>query len=375
MARRERLTEEYVAGLRPEAKPYTVTDEATRGLRVHVSIKGRRTYQVCRGGTTLVLGRHPALKLKTARELAGAPTTVVKQERQPVELRTVSALIDRYLATGGAHLKPSGRRGPGIRTFLGDHLLARPVSALTHEALFARQEALEEYFKGSTVRTYRKSTSIFCNWLREEAELIRKNPCKKLPTIPVDEAFTCLDEPDIFLLERACLRKGVAADTGCVVMMCLNLGLRRGEACALEWSDINWAKRSVHIRAATTKTRKPRDLTLPRKLVEYITARRDRLADKRPFRGGADWDRWNKLRKSAKLSTHVTLHGLRHTFASKLLRLGANLVQIRDAMGHSSLRETERNLHRLKADNAHVADLIDRGPVSPLSPMMKLPDD
>ena len=62
MAGRIRLTEEAIDKLKPEAKPYTVGD-VTRGLRVHVAVSGKRTFQLSRNGTTLTLGECGHLKL------------------------------------------------------------------------------------------------------------------------------------------------------------------------------------------------------------------------------------------------------------------------------------------------------------------------
>jgi integrase/recombinase XerD len=40
-------------------------------------------------------------------------------------------------------------------------------------------------------------------------------------------------------------------------------------------------------------------------------------------------------------------HGLRHTMAHELAKEGVSLVEIRDALGHSSLAVTDRYLRRL----------------------------
>lgn len=52
-------------------------------------------------------------------------------------------------------------------------------------------------------------------------------------------------------------------------------------------------------------------------------------------------NRINKEIKKAQFNKHVTVHGLRHTFACLCLSRGLSLDQTRDLMGHSSVKVTE----------------------------------
>ncbi|MBN1271607.1 MAG: tyrosine-type recombinase/integrase [Candidatus Aminicenantes bacterium] len=44
----------------------------------------------------------------------------------------------------------------------------------------------------------------------------------------------------------------------------------------------------------------------------------------------------------------LTLHDIRHTFASRLVRAGVDLITVKDLLGHYSVKTTERYIHSNK---------------------------
>jgi integrase len=79
-----------------------------------------------------------------------------------------------------------------------------------------------------------------------------------------------------------------------------------------------------------------------------------------------DWFRkqiWAKALTKANLGFHVTPHDLRHAHASWLLAGGADLVVVKDRLGHGTIRTTERYLLPTKHDAALAAlAVVRRGP-------------
>lgn len=57
----------------------------------------------------------------------------------------------------------------------------------------------------------------------------------------------------------------------------------------------------------------------------------------------------------------VSLHTLRHTFASLLLQEGCDLVSIQELLGHADLSSTAIYLHM---DASHLQSAVERHPVS-----------
>ncbi|WP_433361032.1 tyrosine-type recombinase/integrase [Dactylosporangium sp. CA-152071] len=63
-----------------------------------------------------------------------------------------------------------------------------------------------------------------------------------------------------------------------------------------------------------------------------------------------DWFRkgpWKRALKAANLDFHVTPHGMRHAHASWLLAGGADLVVVKNRLGHGTISTTELYLHAL----------------------------
>ncbi len=132
----------------------------------------------------------------------------------------------------------------------------------------------------------------------------------------------------------------------------LRCGLRVSEVVALQRQQIDWDQQALLI--AQGKGRKDRRVYLSPEAAENLRA----CLALRPKGVPGDAVFWNRKRPLARLAVkavqkkmqryaeaagvEASCHTLRHTFASNLLEQGAELVVIKDLLGHASVKASER---------------------------------
>jgi integrase/recombinase XerC len=148
----------------------------------------------------------------------------------------------------------------------------------------------------------------------------------------------------------------------CLFELIYGSGLRISEALAVRWGDVDTARQShgAFIRVLG-KGGKVREVPLSKESVAgfqklHALRQTDGLdcGDTTPVflnrKGGAlnprQVRRWLKeILIATGLDHHVTVHGLRHSFATHLLDSGADLRVIQELLGHSSINTTQRYTH------------------------------
>lgn len=145
-------------------------------------------------------------------------------------------------------------------------------------------------------------------------------------------------------------------------------GLRSCEARSLKISDVDFDRMMIHIRA--TKYNKDRYVPLSRiialGLKKYFLAYNPQ---KYLFNGkqlgsqlsprGAQWAMREALKRSG-ISKNVTLHTLRHSYATHLLEMGLDIDSVRKLLGHQHLSTTLIYLHVARVKSADVFSPLDK---------------
>lgn len=169
-------------------------------------------------------------------------------------------------------------------------------------------------------------------------------------------------------LHRGTIGKPLYGVTAKVIIFLLHTGLRMGELTGLLWEDVDMENRFIHIKhnvptstgVLTTPKRKSSIRTVPLDDVAFEIIK-DLSADKKGkhvfhARNGSMISRNDASRtlktmlERAEIDKKPTLHDLRHTYASELIRNGVDMKTVSVVLGHSDI-STTMNIYVHKSDD------------------------
>lgn len=176
------------------------------------------------------------------------------------------------------------------------------------------------------------------------------------------------------------------------ISLALATGMRIGEVCALQWGCIDLSEGLIHVKqtlqriytkengigkskvivTAPKSFRSNRYIPLPEKYLPILkkhqagpfayllTGKEDKFIEPRTLR-----EYYNRLMKSNG-TKYVTFHGLRHTFATRLVEAGCDYKTISELLGHADINTTFRtyvhsNMDKKRQFVEKAGDLIGIG--------------
>lgn len=153
-----------------------------------------------------------------------------------------------------------------------------------------------------------------------------------------------------------------------VVMTAYGTGLRIREACSLRTDDIDSKRRLIHVRDG--KRGRDRYVMLPDRLLVFLRQYWQQVRPAKPFLfPGGKHGRpvtpapvraaLKKALRKAGIKKHVTLHSLRHSFATHLLEAGTDIRVVQALLGHTSIRSTVRYTQVSRKHVGRVASPLD----------------
>jgi integrase len=136
-----------------------------------------------------------------------------------------------------------------------------------------------------------------------------------------------------------------------LVLVALQTGMRKSEQLRLNWADIDFRLSRLTVRQS--KSGEARHIpmntvvtqtlqSLPRMIHNPYVFYGRKVGEE--FKNGIKNSDWKKYLKQAGIED-FRWHDLRHTFASRLVMRGVNLLTVSKLLGHSSTEVTERYAH------------------------------
>ncbi len=138
-----------------------------------------------------------------------------------------------------------------------------------------------------------------------------------------------------------------------ILMLTYSSGLRVSEVVNLRPGDIDVERKLVHIRGG--KGRKDRYTILADSIVEDLENYKEKYRPHRWLFAGQNPEKHISVRtvqaifdravKKAGIEKDVTVHSLRHSFATHLIENGIDIRYVQELLGHKSLKTTEIYTH------------------------------
>jgi len=256
--------------------------------------------------------------------------------------------FEDFLKSSGMYLTPTG----GVEIEKVDRIAIRKYLSFLHR----------KNKKSSIARKISTLRSFFKYLVREQ--MVPSNPAKSvstpkvektLPTtLTVDEAFRLMESPKSISEKSSEGAKEKGLRDRAILELLYSSGLRVSELVGLNSNQLDLDLGIVRVMG---KGRKERIVPVGVKAIEVLKAyleERGMLKGDEPIfvnsLGGRLTARSvgrliKKYSRHSGIFRKVSPHSLRHTFATHLLDAGADIREIQEMLGHSSLSTTQRYTH------------------------------
>jgi len=264
---------------------------------------------------------------------------------------TFEVLADKYLDLVSIH-----KRGHHIERYiiktLKAHLGKFRVSDLAAEDAEKYQTKRSRSVRPATVN---RELTLAKHMLAKAVEwkMITENPFRGVRNLGVprrDERVLSEEEEAKLLTACTGVRSRLLRP---LVVLALNTGMRRGELLGLEWSRSDLNQRTIRIINAKSSDG---NRVIPMNVMTYsvLLSLADGATSPLVFpsnrkRGEKLLDVKKGFKKAVQLAgiRPIRFHDLRHTFATRLVRAGVDIVTVQKLLGHSKITMTARYAHSL----------------------------
>lgn len=273
--------------------------------------------------------------------------------------------FEKYLAWIGANKRYHTLRS--YKTIIGTfrkYIQSRGVRRMRD----MRQQLFEEYImhrlrvsKRWTVNNHIIALKAMFN-KAVEWHYIKKNPAARHHQVEVNDAkeIKAMSEKECRRFLDVCEREHFQQYP--MFYAFLTTGMRAGELFSLEWTDVDFARKLIYIRNKPGFSPKGKDLRSNKGKERMIPASPGllKLLDGMPrlssyvfTDNGRSFSKQKprrllmKIAEKAEIQGLTRLHELRHTYASILLSKGIHIFALKELLGHSDIKDTQRYSHMI----------------------------
>lgn len=237
-----------------------------------------------------------------------------------------------------------------VKEFLGDRYI-KTLSA--HDIDLVLNTMARQQYSTKTIKDFLSIIKMIFKYAKKQG-YISENislECEAIAGIPKQDRTPITDE------EQQKLRSYLNCTFGTLAYFFVYTGLRKGEALALKWKDIDFQEKTISVNKTLYYVgNKPyvKDCTKTKAGMRSVVLL-DNLAEVlKPLKGNSDefvfnyngnpysnayYNRhWEKFQKESGITT--TAHALRHTYATLLFEMGVDEKDAQELMGHSSIQIT-----------------------------------
>lgn len=345
--------------IRYEFQVYLGTDEAT-GKQMRTTRRGFKTkkeaeLELARIKLQVASGEYRKERVETFKEVY---ELWLLQYENTVEQSTFVKTVSLF----NNHILPS----------IGEYKIEKITVDICQKAVNDWAKKLKNISK---VKAYASRVFNFA----VKRDFVQKNPFDlvELPRKRNKQLSDETDEKNFYTREQlveflSCLEKETNVKAYVLFRLLAFSGMRKGEALALTWRDINFKTNEIRINKAlsrgkdnklyikSTKTNEARTIKMDEKTMNILrmwkkkqkedyfklgfnTSKPSQLVfsnEKNEFIQPTKTREWILYVQEKYNLKKVTTHGLRHTHCSLLFESGATLKEVQDRLGHSDIKTT-----------------------------------
>ena len=153
-----------------------------------------------------------------------------------------------------------------------------------------------------------------------------------------------------------------------ILLLAYGAGLRVSEICNLRWSDLDFDSYKILVNSG--KGKKDRLVMLPFSVVDYFKTYKELYTTEKyvfegqikgqPYSSSSCRSIMKRAVNKAGISKKVSIHSLRHSFATHLLEGGTDIRFIQKLLGHTSIKTTTIYTHVSQSSTERIESPLDR---------------